>query len=136
MGHINFDHQMETDRKGLISFSDSRSTKFTWDMYKINIDQNILSWRLLHERSFPSLSRASFTVTNIGDTFLNLKNFKKGYVWVNGRNLGRYWNIGPSQKLFCPGAWLKQGLNDLFILELLTDENSSITGDKALKWSC
>jgi beta-galactosidase len=72
-------------------------------------------------------------VTNPGDTYLNVKGYKKGYVWVNGRNLGRYWDIGPSFKLFCPGVWLKKGLNTLYILDLMTDENTWITGDKTLK---
>ena len=84
-------------------------------------------------KSFPSLARATFSLTTVGDTFINVKNFKKGYLWVNGRNLGRYWNIGPSQKVFCPGVWLKQGVNDLFILDLLTDEVTELTGDKTLK---
>jgi len=79
------------------------------------------------------LSRATFTLETVGDTFINVKNYKKGYVWVNGRNLGRYWNIGPSQKVFCPGVWLKKGANDLFILDLLTDEVAELTGDKILK---
>ncbi len=112
---------METDRKGLVSFNDSKSTKFVWDIYKINVDQNILSWRGFSDKVSPSLSRAIFNVSSVGDTFINVKNYKKGYVWVNGRNLGRYWNIGPSQKIFCPGVWLKKGQNDLFILDLLTD---------------
>ena len=79
------------------------------------------------------MARATFSLTTVGDTFINVKNFKKGYLWVNGRNLGRYWNIGPSQKVFCPGVWLKQGVNDLFILDLLTDEVTELTGDKTLK---
>ena len=78
---------------------------------------------------------SSITLNEVGDTFLNLGGFKKGYVWVNGRNLGRYWNIGPSQKLFCPGVWLKKGVNDIYVLDLLTTTSSSITGDKSLKWS-
>lgn len=86
-------------------------------MYKINIDEKILSWRQASgSLKFPSLSRASFTISEVGDTFINMKNFKKGYVWVNGYNLGRYWNIGPSQKIFCPGVWLKNGQNELHIL--------------------
>ena len=92
-----------------------------------------MAWRNLSERNFPSLSRANFTLETVGDTFINVKNYKKGYVWVNGRNLGRYWNIGPSQKLFCPGVWLKKGQNDLFILDMLTDELQQLTGDKTLK---
>ena len=38
MGHINFDLPMETDRKGLYFFNDTRATKFEWSMYKINAD--------------------------------------------------------------------------------------------------
>jgi beta-galactosidase len=45
------------------------------------------------------------------DTYFNVKRFAKGYMWVNRRNLGRYWNVGPQLKLFCPGVWLRKGLN-------------------------
>lgn len=134
MGHINFDHQMETDKKGLFSFSDTRSTKFEWDIYKINVDEDITKWKnIVSFLSFPALSRASFSLNEVGDTFINMKNYKKGYVWVNGHNLGRYWNVGPTQKLFCPGVWLKNGQNELYVLELLTDATGDLTGDKTLK---
>ncbi|KAI5936249.1 Beta-galactosidase-1-like protein 3 [Manis javanica] len=39
------------------------------------------------------------------DTFLNLTNWDYGFVF-KGRNLGRYWNIGPQETLYLPGAWL------------------------------
>ncbi len=45
---------------------------------------------------------------------------KKGYIWINGHNLGRYWNIGPQNRLYCPGVWLKKGKNKMVILDLLT----------------
>lgn len=63
MGHINFDHGMETDFKGLISFEDSKKNSFRWNIYKINIDKNILSWRKLSDKSYPSLSKATFNLT-------------------------------------------------------------------------
>ena len=78
-----------------------------WDIYKVEADSKILSWRTLSDKSYPSLARASFSLSKVGDTFINVKNYKKGYLWVNGRLLGRYWNIGPTQKVFCPGVWLK-----------------------------
>ena len=127
MGHINFDHAMQTDWKGLTSFSDRNSTKFLWDIYKVNIDNDILNWNRLGS-GFPVLNKGTFNVSSVGDTYINVKNYKKGYVWVNGRNLGRYWNIGPSQKVFCPGVWLKQGGNTIFILDLLSEELNDITG--------
>jgi beta-galactosidase len=134
MGHINFDHQMETDKKGLFFINDTKSTKFQWNIYKMNVDENILNWKMnTGSLNFPALSKATFSLTEVGDTFINLYNYKKGYVWVNGHNLGRYWNIGPSQKVFCPGVWLKAGQNELYILDLLTDATESIRGDKTLK---
>ena len=45
-----------------------------------------------------------------------MREFGKGYLWVNGHNLGRYWEIGPQYRLYCPGVWLKKGENELFVL--------------------
>ncbi len=45
------------------------------------------------------------------DTFLSFPNtsWKKGVVFINGKNLGKYWpRIGPQQTLFVPGVWLKK----------------------------
>lgn len=44
---------------------------------------------------------------------LCLKGWEKGVVFVNGQNLGRYWNIGPQETLYLPGAWLDQGINQV-----------------------
>jgi beta-galactosidase len=43
----------------------------------------------------------------------------KGMVWVNGHNLGRYWNIGPQQTMYIPGPWLKKGENETIVFDLL-----------------
>ena len=37
----------------------------------------------------------------------------KGVVFINGQNLGRYWNLGPQETLYLPGPWLKPGLNEV-----------------------
>jgi beta-galactosidase len=39
-------------------------------------------------------------------------------VWVNGHNLGRYWDIGPQTRLYCPAAWLKAGENQVIVFDL------------------
>ena len=36
---------------------------------------------------------------------------------MNGRNLGRYWNIGPQKSLYIPGPWLFFGKNQIVIFE-------------------
>ena len=69
-----------------------------------------------------------FDLKTVGDTFLDTRKLGKGMLWVNGHNLGRYWNIGPQQTLFCPGAWLKSGHNEVVVMEYLGAASPSISG--------
>lgn len=111
MGHINFDHQMQQDYKGLIDLVEDSGASFTWNMYKLPVDTNIIKWSFFNStiQPAPTLLRAVLNLTEAGDTYLDATELNKGYVWVNGRNLGRYWNRGPQFRLFCPGVWLRQG---------------------------
>ncbi len=52
------------------------------------------------------------------DTFFDMSKHAKGVVWVNGRNLGRYWHIGPQLRLYCPASWLRKGDNVIDIIDL------------------
>ncbi|XP_068630107.1 beta-galactosidase-like [Battus philenor] len=73
-------------------------------------------------RRGPVLFEGTFNVAvhgNILDTYLDTTGWGKGYVWINGYNLGRYWpSVGPQVTLYVPGVWLRQGINDILILEL------------------
>ena len=73
---------------------------------------------------------AEVELQNLIDTFLDMKDWAKGYVWVNGHLLGRYWNVGPQERLYCPGEFLKQGTNTIEILDLFmtTDTPPAISG--------
>ena len=51
------------------------------------------------------------------DTFLRTDNFRKGFVVINGFNLGRYWEIGPQKTLFVPAGVLKSGENEIVLFE-------------------
>jgi len=57
---------------------------------------------------------------------------RKGSVWVNGHNLGRYWGIGPRQALFVPSAWLKKGRSEVVVLDLEGGRRRSVAGVKDL----
>ena len=59
----------------------------------------------------------TFKVKKQGDVYLNMTNWDKGIVYVNGHNLGRYWNVGPQQTLYLPGCWLKKGHNEIVIFD-------------------
>ena len=66
----------------------------------------------------PTAWRASFDVETPMDHFLSTVAWGKGFAWVNGFNLGRYWRRGPQQTLYVPGPLLRPGRNELVVLEL------------------
>jgi beta-galactosidase len=70
------------------------------------------------DTSMPAFYRATFDLNQAGDTFLDFHTWGKGIAWVNGHNLGRFWNSGPQQTLYCPAPWLKKGRNELIVFEL------------------
>ncbi|MFF1446824.1 beta-galactosidase family protein [Streptomyces sp. NPDC058274] len=65
----------------------------------------------------PGLYRGTFSVRGAGDAFLELPGWTRGFVWVNGFNLGRYWSAGPQRALYVPGPVLREDVNDVWILE-------------------
>ena len=69
----------------------------------------------------PAIYSGNFNVVKEGDVFLDMKKWDKGIVFVNGYNLGRYWNIGPQQTLYLPGAFLKKGKNEIVVFEQIND---------------
>lgn len=55
------------------------------------------------------------------DTFINLPDWTKGMIWINGFNLGRYWpQVGPQVTLYLPGCKLLPPpmVNTIVIFEL------------------
>ena len=78
--------------------------------------------------------KAAEVVTNAGGgshvacTFLDTTGLGKGIAWVNGFNLGWYWPTkGPQMTLYVPGPVLREGSNDVLILEV---EKPSELGEK------
>ncbi|MEV8527073.1 beta-galactosidase family protein [Streptomyces sp. NPDC052000] len=49
---------------------------------------------------------------------LQLPGWGRGFVWVNGFCLGRYWWVGPQRVLHVPGPVLRAGANEVWVLEL------------------
>lgn len=72
--------------------------------------------------------RATFKVSKVGDTYLDLSQWSKGFVWVNGHNLGRFWNVGPQQTLYLPGCWLKKGNNEIIIMDIVGPKSTTVQG--------
>jgi beta-galactosidase len=68
--------------------------------------------------SMPAFYQGSFLALPAADTFVYLAGWDKGYVWINGYNLGRFWQSqGPQMTLFVPAAVVQEGTNTITILE-------------------
>jgi beta-galactosidase len=74
-----------------------------------------------------------FNLDKPADTYLDMSTFAKGVVWVNGNNIGRYWKVGPQQRLFCPANFLLKGGNKVIVLDILQSKPQSIKGMKTLE---
>lgn len=79
--------------------------------------------------------KASLHIESPGDVYIDLSAWTKGYLWINGQLLGRYWNIGPQQRLFCPGPWLQAGDNELLVLDLHRSTPAVVTAAESLQAS-
>ncbi|MEE1741149.1 beta-galactosidase [Streptomyces sp. BE147] len=67
------------------------------------------------------LFRGTFEVADAVDAAhagLELPGWTRGFVWVNGFCLGRYWSAGPQETLYVPGPVLRAGTNEVWVLEL------------------
>ncbi|UYK77973.1 beta-galactosidase [Xanthomonas sacchari] len=120
-GHINFGPALG-DRKGLLGPVRLDGQELHgWEVRGLALDADPTpSLRPLQAPpQRPGLFFATeLTIDQPGDVYLDMRDWRKGYLWVNGRLLGRYWDIGPQQCLYCPGAWLRAGANQVLILDL------------------
>ena len=64
-----------------------------------------------------NFKRFNVNFTSTADTFLLVRGWKKGHVWVNGHPLGRFWGIGPTQTMYVPGCWLREGVNEFLVFD-------------------
>ncbi|SDM57841.1 glycoside hydrolase family 35 protein [Sediminibacillus halophilus] len=119
MGRANYGEHL-ADKKGLIhNIWLGEQYFFHWEMYAIELDSLPANYRSSGDSRYPKFFRGNFDAPGRHDTFVDAAGFTKGNIFVNGFNLGRYWNIaGPQQRLYLPGPLLKEKHNELVILEL------------------
>jgi beta-galactosidase len=127
MGRINFGPQLVDDRKGITEKVTLNGDELTaWEIYPLPIADPARWPFSAKPASGPALHRGAFRLAAAGDTFLDMRGWGKGIAWINGRNLGRYWRIGPQQSLFVPAPWLKLGVNEIVVLDLEDSATRSI----------
>ena len=129
LGRTNFGPLLAGDRKGILGKVTLDGEELRdWEIHSLPFDDPS-RWPFssvpVHG---PALYRGMFHVKQTGDTFLDLRGWGMGAVWVNGHNLGRYWKIGPQQSLFVPAPWLKAGDNQMIVVDLEEGNQRSLAG--------
>jgi beta-galactosidase len=88
--------------------------RLTTDEYQVSEDG------FLHDG--PVVFHGEFEISQfqeVHDTYWDPSGWGKGFVFVNGMNLGRYWPlVGPQITMYIPKDALKHGRNEIQIVEL------------------
>jgi beta-galactosidase len=106
-------------RKGLIGGAWLDGTELTgWDNYSLPFAEVKGLKASKSPHTGPTFYRGTFDVKDPAGTYLDLRNWGFGAVWVNGHNLGRHWDRGALRALFLPSHFLRKGKNEIVVLEL------------------
>ncbi len=142
LGRINFGRAIK-DFKGITekveltyNMSDNSQVNInlkSWDIYCLPDDyktQTEMKYVPVTEQNkgVRGNYRATFTLNKVGDTFINMEHFGKGQVYVNGHAIGRFWQIGPQQTLYMPGCWLKKGVNEIIVTDVVGPKEAWVEG--------
>jgi len=119
LGRVNYGCKLEKQRKGIDgNVVVNRHQLYYWKQYCLPMeDLSGLDFAQPLEEGTPGFYEFSFEVQEPGDTFLDFEGWGKGCVFVNGINIGRFWEIGPQRRLYIPAPLLKKGRNRILIFE-------------------
>jgi beta-galactosidase len=136
IARVNFGIEVH-DRKGLhgpVSFRAAGGEPQpleNWEIRAIDFDADGVLPPLVFRRGRSkgaAFWRGGFEAGKGADTFLDMSGWGQGIVWINGRCLGRYWSIGPTQTMYLPGPWIRKGRNEVVVLDLTGPHEARIAG--------
>ncbi|XP_054223547.1 beta-galactosidase-1-like protein 3 isoform X5 [Homo sapiens] len=138
-GRVNFSWQIQNEQKGItgsVSINNSSLEGFT--IYSLEMKMSFFerlrsaTWKPVPDsHQGPAFYCGTLKAgPSPKDTFLSLLNWNYGFVFINGRNLGRYWNIGPQKTLYLPGVWLHPEDNEVILFEKMMSGSDIKSTDK------
>ena len=132
MGRVNYGAYLK-DPKGVtegIGFG--WNFIYHWQTYPLPLD-DLSAVDFIEQKpvfdSTPLLLRVEIEIDECCDTFVKLPGFKKGMIFINGRALSRYWEVGPQRSAYLPAPFLKKGKNEFIVLELEGFDEASVILD-------
>lgn len=128
LGRVNFAARLEEQRKGIGGgVWHNGHWHNGWKQYPLPLDDlSSLDFTKEHQEGLPGFYRFTFEAEETGDTFLDFEGWGKGVAFVNGVNLGRFWDIGPQKRLYIPGPLLRAGTNEIILFETEGRTSASI----------
>jgi len=131
LGRINFGPYLLKNKKGITEkVLLNKHELMGWQMFSLPFANASLpsAGESVKANDLPVIRKGGFNLAKTGDTYLDMRQWGKGCVWINGHHLGRYWSIGPQQTLYVPAEWLHTGENEVVVLELLKSQQKSLAG--------
>lgn len=121
LGRVNYGKKMLFQRKGIDgNVLLNGQPSLDWECYTLPFEKEQLEYLVFTNetaRRYPKLVHFTLLVEEKGDTYLDLSGWGKGCVFLNGNNLGRFWEKGPQRRLYIAAPLLRQGENDLIVFE-------------------
>lgn len=124
LGRVNYGHKLDswTQNKGIRGgVMINNHFQSGWSQFPVSLDYNMIT-KIKFENDLkynicsPMFYHFTVKLAEISDTFIDCSTYGKGVIFVNGFNIGRYWNIGPTQYLYVPSGLLKEK-NDIIVFE-------------------
>lgn len=135
-GRVNFGAAVHLgDRKGLLEnvvmygVNGPGQNIFDWEVYTLPMkDLSQLKFKEIEkeEADRPMFYRGTFKAEEKKNCFIHFDNLGKGFIVVNGFNLGRYWEIGPQKSLYVPAEILKDE-NEIIVFDIHPAKKKSVS---------
>lgn len=121
MGRVNYGHKLLADsqRKGIrTGVCVDLHFHLQWKQYPLELqDLSRLDFSKEWQENAPAFYRFDFRLDRVYDTYIDMMGYGKGAAFVNGHNLGRFWEVGPTTSLYVPHGFLKEGDNTIIVFE-------------------
>lgn len=135
-GHVGYGHYIR-DEKGLVGAVHVGDRELTdWEVFGLPLDATYvqgLRWSTTALTRSGAFFRATVVRKAAVDSYVDLSAWDKGYVWVNGHLLGRYWRVGPQQRLYCPAGWWRAGANEVIVFDQRRLRPAPLWGARTLR---
>lgn len=119
MGRVNYSIKMNHQEKGIKDgVMINGAFQSNWSIYTLPMNNlELLDFNQDWQEKAPGFYQFMINIDEVGDTFIDMSGWGKGFVVVNGFNIGRFWEVGPQMRLYIPAPLLKAGINEIVVFE-------------------